>query len=635
VLQPLSDAASSAVVGHVLGTAGIAAETVLRIVRAAEGNPLYVEQILSMLIDNGTLCWEGGRWLQADAAAAIAVPPTIHALLAARLDALGRAERATVDGASVIGLEFVRPAVEALAPAPLRSTLDNQLSALVRQRFIAQTRQTERDAVYRFHHHLVRETVYGGLLKRSRATLHLDFVRWADKVNAESDRALEFEAIMGYHLEQAHRCLSDLGPLDDDGRAIGVDGSNRLASAGRRAFARGDMSAAAGLLRRAAALRAVDDAGRPGLRTELGEVLMEVGDFEEARAVLDATIADAARAGNARVQAAATLLRMRVRLFSAEPGDWTDEALRTAREAIPLFERADAPGELARAWRLIGFIHGVAGRYGESTDAVTQALAAARRAGDERLVARSAMGLSVSALLGPTPVPQAIEQCERILAEQLRDRQAESKILCTLAQLRAMTGAFDDARVLLRRSRALLADLGNNVAAASTAIDLVGVELLAGDLATAEREARRDYDFLAAAGETYLLSAIAAMLSRVVRDQGRDADAMVLSKAAEQASSDDDVESQALWRSIRAPMLARAGAHADAEALARSAIELLRQTDARPLQADALIELASVLSIAGRGAEAQAAAGNAVEIYAAKGDRVSQARWSAWAASLA
>jgi class 3 adenylate cyclase/tetratricopeptide (TPR) repeat protein len=634
VLQPLSEAAASQVVAHVLGASGLPAPAVARIVQAAEGNPLYVEQILSMLIDNGTLRWEQDRWLQADADAAIAVPPTIHALLEARLDALGRAERATVEGAAVIGLEFVRPAVEALAPAPLRATLDNQLAALVRQRFVMPSRQVERDAVYRFHHHLVRETVYGGLLKRARATLHLEFVRWADRVNAEAGRALEFEAIMGYHLEQAHRYLAELGPLDDEGRAIGVDGSTRLARAGRRAFARGDMHAAAGLLGRAAALRPPGDAERPALRSEHGEVLMELGRFDTAREVLDAAIEEAALAGNARVRAGAHLLRLRVRVFSGEPGDWSEAALTSAHEAVPLFEREDAHGELARAWRLIGFIHGVAGRYGDSTDAVTRALDHARRAGDERLVARSAMGLSISALLGPTPVAQAIEQCERILAEKLRDRQAEAKTLCTLAQLRAMTGAFDEARTLVRRARGLLADLGHNVAAASTAIDLLGVELLAGDLAAAEREARRDLEFLTAAGETYVLSTVAALLSRVVRDQGRDVDAMALSRTAEEASAEDDIESQALWRAVRAPMLARGGALAEAEALARSALDFARQTDARTLQADALIELASVLAVAGRGAEARAGADEAVAIYAAKGDRISQARWSAWAATL-
>ena len=97
----------------------------------------------------------------------------------------------------------------------------------------------------------MRDTVYNGLLKRARATMHVEFVKWADQVNAESDRGQEFEAILGYHLEQAYKYLGELGPIDEAGAAIGRDAARRLSSAGRRAFGRGDMHAAASLLERA------------------------------------------------------------------------------------------------------------------------------------------------------------------------------------------------------------------------------------------------------------------------------------------------------------------------------------------------------------------------------------------------
>jgi len=178
----------------------------------------------------------------------------------------------------------------------------------------------------------------------------------------------------------------------------------------------------------------------------------------------------------------------------------------------------------------------------------------------------------------------------------------------------------------------MLRELGHGVSAASTGIDLLAVELLAGDLATAEREVMADYEFLGRAGETYVLSTLAALLARVMRDQGRIDEALALSKAAEEASAADDVESQALWRSIRAPIVARSGDLVEAERLARSAVDLSRQTDAPPLQADTLSELASVLDLAGRHAEAYAAIDAAISLYQAKGDRVSVARASAWRA---
>ena len=207
-----------------------------RIVKAAEGNPLYVEQMLSMLIDSHALRMEGGRWVRAESYGEITVPPTIQALLEARLDSLARADRATVEPASVIGLEFARPALEAIAPDALRAR-DGRTPEHAGAQALhpARRARSQADAIYRFHNHLVRETVYNGLLKRARANLHIGFVRWADKVNADRDRALEFEEILGYHLEQAHRYLRELGPLDEAGRG---DRRRRGAAPGERRPAR-------------------------------------------------------------------------------------------------------------------------------------------------------------------------------------------------------------------------------------------------------------------------------------------------------------------------------------------------------------------------------------------------------------
>ena len=634
VLQPLSDSAAAQVVTNLLGAAGLAPDVEQRIVEAAEGNPLYVEQMLSMLIDSHALHLQDGRWVRGSSYGDIIVPPTIHALLEARLDNLARADRAAVEPAAVIGLEFAQPALEALTPDTVRAAIGEHLNTLERKHFIQPTGSAQAETIFRFHHHLVRDTVYNSLLKRARVNLHLGFVHWADKVNAERGRGLEFQEILGYHLEQAHRYLRELGPLDEAGLAIGRDAAARLSSAGRRALGRGDMHAAVNLLQRAVAVLGEADPTRMDLLPHLGETLMEVGDFARARSVLAEAQAAAERTGNRRIAASAQLMTMRVRLYSAEPGDWSAQTLRIADEAIPLFESEAAHLELARAWRLVGFVHGIAARYGQSSDAVSRSMTHARLAGDERLIARNALGLSISTLLGPTPVPQAIEHCEQMIADGLSDRQAESKILCTLAQLHAMNGEFDRARALYQRGRGLVRDLGQGVNAASTGIDLLLVELLAGDLAAAEREVMVDYTFLANAGETYFMSTIAALLSRVVRDQGRDEEALSFSRAAEQAAADDDVESQALWRSIRAPIVARAGDLALAESLARSAVALAMQTDAPPLKADTLSELAAVLMLAGRHSEARQTIDAAIAIYRAKGDIVSAARASAWAESL-
>ncbi len=630
ILRPLSDEAAAQVVANLLGAVGLPVEVVDRIVRSAEGNPLYVEQMLSMLIDSGDVRLVDGRWLRSEAQGDIAVPPTIQALLEARLDRLRREERAAVDPASVIGLEFARPAVEALAPAAVRPGIDKHLDALASKQFIRSVPVPGQTEIrYRFDHHLVRETVYNSLLKRARATLHAEFVNWADRVNAERDRGLEFEEILGYHLEQAHRYLSELGPLDERGIAIGKDAAGRLSRAGRRAFARGDMNASSILFRRAIALLPEHDVVRQALLPELGEALMELGDFAQAVVVLDGAIASATKIGDQRLREGARLVRMLVRLYSAEPGDWSSETLRVAQEAIALLGPLDAHNELANAWRLIGIVHGVAGRYGQVAEAAERLVRHARLAGSDRLVARATMGLTSSALFGSTPVAEAIEQCERILADGIGERMVESSVVCTLAQLRAMNGEFEVARSLCKRGRALVRDLGQGVRAAATAIPLARVELLAGDLAGAEREVRADCDYLSGIGETYFLSNVAALLSRIVRDQGRDDEALVLSKMAEAAAAEDDVDAQILWRSIRAPIVARQGDLEGAEAMARAALQLAQQTEDPICRADTLAELGEVLRCAGRLVETRTISNEAIALYVSKGDIVSAARLEA------
>ncbi|MGH6611222.1 MAG: hypothetical protein ACRECQ_13295, partial [Burkholderiaceae bacterium] len=431
----------------------------------------------------------GDKWVSTESLARIEVPPTIRALLEARLDPLERSERAVAEPASVIGLEFPQQAVESLAPPQVRDSIEAHLTALSRRHFVRPMNPAS-ELRYRFDHHLVRDTVYNGLLKRARATLHTEFVRWADQVNAGSDRGREFEEILGYHLEQAYRYLGELGPIDETGAALGRDGARRLSSAARRAFARGDMHAAAKLFARAVVLLADDDPQRVALLPELGETLTELGDFAQARTVLDEALRHAQRLNDVRLRFAALLLRMQVRLYGGEPGDWGEETLLVATQAVAALEPLQADAELAIAWRLIGYVHGVAGRYGKVREAAARLVTHARLSGNERLVARTAVGLSITLLLGPTPVSDGIAGCERILADGLTDRQALGKILCTLATMRAMNEEFDRAREHYRRGRALLRELGQGWLAASTAQDLVRVELLAGDLAGAERDAR-------------------------------------------------------------------------------------------------------------------------------------------------
>jgi tetratricopeptide (TPR) repeat protein len=223
-------------------------------------------------------------------------------------------------------------------------------------------------------------------------------------------------------------------------------------------------------------------------------------------------------------------------------------------------------------------------------------------------------------------VAEAIEQCEALIQKGLVDRQVRGQVLGKLAQLQAMRRDFDAARATYRQGRALLEDLGHGVHVASSSLDIAVVELLAGDAAAAERELRPDYAALEAMGETFYLSTMASMLARAVLAQGRDDEALELTRTAESIAAEDDVDAQVLWRCARAAVVARRGALEEAETLASEAFVQAGQTEVAALRAEALVSLAAVLGERGRESEAADALREARKLYVAKGDLASLQR---------
>jgi class 3 adenylate cyclase/tetratricopeptide (TPR) repeat protein len=621
VLSPLSAEDAALVADNLLGEAVLDDAVRARIVAAAEGNPLFVEQMLSMLIDEGAVRREGGRWVPVEEVVEISVPPTIQALLAARLDLLEPDERAVVEAASVAGLVFPEDAVRELVPDHLATGVDRILGSLARKHFVhPQADPVGSDARYRFDHVLIREAAYQGILKRSRATLHERFVGWADRVNRDRDRAVEFEEILGHHLEQAYRNLHDLGPLDDHGRELGARAAERLTGAGRRAFARGDMPAAANLLRRAADVLPEAAPARLELLPDLGEALMESGEFPWAELFLD----EAVRCGDGDglIPAEAELLLLRVKGQAGAPERWSERLVPAAARAIARFEEGGHHAALARGCRLLAWAHGTSLRYGRAAEAAEQAVEHARLAGDARQRRRAAYQYAVTALHGPTPVPEAIRRCEEIVAEAEGDRTTAGLVRSVLAYLYAMNGDFGQARRLYTDARALLEEVGGTVVAASTSLESCGVERLAGDSTAAERELRRDYAALKKVGEKYFLSTVAAELARVLYDQARCDEADAFSREAEALAAEDDIASQTLWRSVRAKIAAQRGRLDEGLRLSWEAWELIGRTDAHITKAETLVDHAEVLRFAGRDAQADEALKDAVELLDAKGNVV-------------
>jgi class 3 adenylate cyclase/tetratricopeptide (TPR) repeat protein len=597
-LAPLSADASAQIIDNLLGGTDIAPEALARIVDAAEGNPLFVEQLLSMMIDGGLLRVEDGVWQTGDLDAGW-VPPTIQALLTARLDNLEREQRAVIDPASVIGHYFQEAAVHELVEDFVRDQVDGRLNELTRKQFV----RAEAGNLYRFDHVLIRDSVYDSLLKRARATLHERFVQWGDRVNG--DRATEFEEISGYHLEQAHRYLIELGLADEHAIAVGAEASKRLASAGRRAFVRGDMNAAANLLLRATSPLPPHDPLRLAIFPDLGEALMQLGEFEQAGSLLEDAVAMAELAGEPTLAANASLVRQFVRLLAGETDGWTDDATRAAEEAIALCEKEGDDVGLARASRVLGWIDGNACRYGAAVAALARAMEHARRAGDVRQERRASTQYALIAVYGPTPVEECIVRCEEVAKRVEGDRQAEAAVVCVLGQLEAMRGDFERARELYRTALATFEELGLPVDAAAVSLSSGRVELLAGNPVSAEQELRRGYDYFSRLGERYLLSSVAGLLAEAVGAQGRLDEAEALARETAELAAEHDVDAQTLWRLAHAKVLARRGELTEAERLVREAVALLEPTDYVVNRVSALSSLAGVLLLSARDKEAR------------------------------
>jgi ATP/maltotriose-dependent transcriptional regulator MalT len=387
------------------------------------------------------------------------------------------------------------------------------------------------------------------------------------------------------------------------------------------------MPAAANLLRRALALLPDDARERFVLVPDCGEALMQIGDFETAEALLSHAERDADARGEPELGGGARIVLQLIRLLSGAEGDWSDEARATAEKVIVIAAAATIPDEatLARAYRLLAWVDGKACRYGAAATALGQASRHARAAGDVWQERRASTAYALTSAYGPTPVDEALERCAEVAERVAGDRQAEAAVLCLAAYLEAMRGAFDLSRTLYDQSRRLFEELGLRVEAASMVLESSRVELLAGNPAEAERELRRGFDALEALRERYLLSTLAGLLARALWAQGRPDEADDMTALAEELSDPDDIDAQVHWRCVQAKVLARQGEGDKAEALVRSAVELLEPTDAVVLQIEAFADLGEVLTILGRDGAA-AAFESARSLAAAKGSDILVAR---------
>ena len=597
LLEALNSSEADELVTQLLGEFELSADLRGRILASAQGNPLFVEEMLAMATETDRSVEE------------ISVPPTVQALLAARLGQLDRADRTVLERGAVEGQVFHLAGVAALEEAP-DAELPRRAMTLVRKQLVRPERaQLSGEDAFRFRHMLIRDAAYDGLPKAVRADLHERFAAWLE---ARGQDLPELDEIAGYHLEQAHRYRVQLGLLDARTQELGERAAERLRTAADRALLRNDASAAVSLYRR---LLDLAPAGVIDCRHESRLVLslLDVGRFEEA----ETRTAELARRAAAAAERGAELLADVLSAFiDVQVGVCTfDELDARARALMAVAEPAADDDLLAIAWLAISMVNNGRCRWAAVGEAAERAAEHARRCRDLAFERHLMSNAVMAHLVGPTPVAEA-----RAWLDARAALFADIRFVALLtARLTALEGDIEAARRQLElvRERELALGSRHGIATA-TYMSLIN-ELTAGDAAVAVEEARNACVALRELGQLAHLSTTAGFGARACLQAGDDLEAARFAEIAEETGSADDVITQSLIGCARGTLAARRGDHAEAERLIRAACALLDDTDMPTEKAEARVELAEALLLAGRRDQALAELDTALALFEAKG----------------
>jgi class 3 adenylate cyclase/tetratricopeptide (TPR) repeat protein len=620
LLEPLSATAVERLIEHLVRGV-LEPSAVVRIGQAAEGNPLYVEEFLEMLVDDGLLAQDGERWVARGDLTSVPVPPTVAALLASRLDRLRPPERAVVDRASVVGKVFWRGAVAALAPEPLQADVGRHLLALVRKELVRPDAESGlADDAYRFRHLLVRDAAYDAVPKDERSDLHVRFAGWLERTVA--DRVGEYEELLGYHLEQAYRYRVEVGRRGSDTDAIGRRGAAHLAHGGRRAMLLGDVQAAASLLGRAAALLPSADLERVAILSDLVEALADSGRFADVQTVADEVVARAA--DRPELEAFGWRARVQSRLTSLLADDTPWEFV----DVIPLLDAATAASErladepgLARVWLVRGQGYSHTGRLQEAADSYRKAVEHAQRASDTGRVVEATALLASTEFYGMTPIQQAGRTIEelRALATSAGSRFEEARAHGHMGRIAAMQGRFDEGRRLTRMGIATMSELGRRVYEGGSRHWSGYVEVCAENWAAAEAEYRRSAEILDTIGERSYLSTSLSEQAFALAKLGRSGEARTLAERARSYGAPDDAATQIVLRMALALASLREGDIPAADSMVRQALSLADRAEYSAERFRCRILAAEVFAAAGAVDEARARVAEALGIADLRG----------------
>jgi len=621
-LQPIDQRSSEELVANFLGDIDSSRDVARTIVLSAGGNPLFVEEMLRMLVDDGVLSREGSRWVVTGDLAAARAPETVQAVIAARLDRLPADELKTLQYASVVGEVFWWGAVVALEDEATAVDVGRKLQALARKDLLRPDPSTffSEDA-FRFGHLLIRDVAYEGLPKKTRADLHERFAGWvADRA---AERSAEFDEIIGFHLESAHRYLTEVAPRDDRLETLAVAAAQRLQAAGRRSSDRGDMPAASNLLSRATKLAPSGHPDRLTLLLDYADALTHSGRWREAEEVFSRAIEEARLADAPTVEWRAKTRILWLRMHVSSDVNHV-QAIERTQPAVEYFQATGDDVGLAMSLEFLGQVRFWAGECAAAIGYFRRAEEHAKRGGAARYEVQARHAISLALAQGLTPAKEVIAELESMLREREGDRVLLFKVQRFLAMMHAVGGDFDRARFFARRGIEMARELGMDVALAGGNLrDAATVATLEGDLEGAESYLREAVEILQRIGDKGHLDSVAPALALVLlKTSGREEEALEMVALADGAL-ENDVDAQVIRLSAKAIALSRLGELEEALLVARHAVARASATEYAFLRAQSQEALAEVLRKAGRASEAAEALERAIGEHDAKGNIVS------------
>ncbi|MDQ3671960.1 MAG: AAA family ATPase, partial [Actinomycetota bacterium] len=558
-LEPLSDEESAILVEKLLSQLAGASGEPMRapskeMLERTEGNPLFVEETIRMLVESGTGTGVPDR-----------IPDTLQALIAARIDHLPAAGKQLLQRASVVGRVFWKGALEHLSPDV--EDIDALLEDLQVREFVLREARSSISAepAFRFKHLLIREVAYTGLAKLARAQYHARFAEWlADRTGEE---LLEIRA---YHLDQAVEFLTELEGAPPEELAQEAGGA--LVKAAKRAIAREAYPTA-----RRLGLRALELRPTLGARYVAARAAWRLQDWAAVEVEM-AKVREQAREQEEPIIEALALTALGEAMLKRH-GDCT-EAKVIVDEALELLEGTDDPVAQFDALSVRAHAAGWLGEVGDTVHFMERAYVIALDAGRKDLQTIAAQLLAQTHILR-----LELDEAELLLTRALElageSGSVRARVGATLAYgwFLTLKGELDAAETLFEEVRASSAELGVEPAVAAALAKLGGIARLKGDLKRAEKLQRESLKITETRGDLGVLPDQQAALAETLADLGKVDEAERLALDARSNAGVRDTSAQVAAATALAAVRAAQERGPEAEELLDSALAIARDGD--------------------------------------------------------